>query len=282
MTETNETTPAVTGLVRKLADIMAAVERVPKRGHNSFHNYDYATEADIVGTVRDELSKRNVMLIPSVQNHERHEVTTKKGERGDTLTVLHMTFTFVDGDSGEREAHAWLGVGQDGGDKGAYKAMTGAAKYFLLKTFLMPTGDDPEAGEGDAPQDQRQPLQRTPEPRRQEARPEPPRQPAPPPQRQREPGDDDEDIQRATHGGGYGGQTPNAPPPQRQASNGNGGGRKISEPQQKRLYAKATGEGGMTKDQYRAFLKSKGYDSDRDVLMSDYDAIVADAIDGGR
>jgi hypothetical protein len=140
----SDTTRTGRGLVAKLAEVMAAVERVPKRGRNEFHRYDYATEADIVSTVRDELSKRGVMLIPSVQNHERHEVTTKKNERGDPLTVLHMTFTFVDGETGERETHPWLGVGQDGGDKGVYKAMTGAAKYFLMKTFLMPTGDDPE------------------------------------------------------------------------------------------------------------------------------------------
>jgi hypothetical protein len=30
----------------------------------------------------------------------------------------------------------------------AYKAMTGALKYFLMKTFLIPTGDDPEADTG--------------------------------------------------------------------------------------------------------------------------------------
>jgi hypothetical protein len=30
------------------------------------------------------------------------------------------------------------------GDKGIYKALTGASKYALLKTFMMETGDDPE------------------------------------------------------------------------------------------------------------------------------------------
>lgn len=147
----NDTPPdAPRGLIRKLAEVMAAVERVPKRGRNEFHRYDYATEADIVATVRDELSKRGVMLIPAVQNHERHELRdgidskTGKDKPRDPVTILHMTFTFVDGETGERETHPWLGAGQDGGDKGVYKAMTGAAKYFLMKTFLMPTGDDPE------------------------------------------------------------------------------------------------------------------------------------------
>ncbi len=130
--------------VAKLAEVMAAVERVPKRGRNEFHRYDYATEADIVATVRGELAQRQVMLIPAVQNHERHDITTKKNERGDPITVLHMTFTFYDGESAESIVMPWIGVGQDGGDKGVYKAMTGGEKYFLMKTFLMPTGDDPE------------------------------------------------------------------------------------------------------------------------------------------
>ncbi len=137
-------------LVAKLAEVMAAVERVPKRGRNEFHRYDYATEADIVATVRGELAQRQVMLIPAVQNHERHELRdtidskTGKDKPRDPLSVLHMTFTFYDGESGESIVMPWIGVGQDGGDKGVYKAMTGGEKYFLMKTFLMPTGDDPE------------------------------------------------------------------------------------------------------------------------------------------
>ena len=45
-------------LVRKLAEVMAAVERVPKNGRNEFHKYDYATESDITTAVRAELAKR--------------------------------------------------------------------------------------------------------------------------------------------------------------------------------------------------------------------------------
>lgn len=133
------------GLVRKLAEVMAAVHHIPKRGRNTFHGYDYATEADIVAVVRQELAARQVMLIPQVTGHERIELgTNKKGEPQSPVTLLHMSFTFIDGETGECEQRTWLGSGQDGGDKGIYKAMTGAAKYFLMKTFLMPTGDDPE------------------------------------------------------------------------------------------------------------------------------------------
>ena len=56
-----------TSLIVKLAEVMAAVERIPKRGHNDFHHYDYATEADIAATVRAELASRHIMLIPSIE-----------------------------------------------------------------------------------------------------------------------------------------------------------------------------------------------------------------------
>jgi hypothetical protein len=127
-------------LVKKLAEVMAAVERIPKRGRNDFHKYDYATEADIAATVRKELADRQVMLIPAITGMQRDPV----GEKGSVLTTLTMEFTFIDGESGEKITRPWLGAGTDKEDKGAYKAMTGGEKYFLLKTFLMPTGDDPE------------------------------------------------------------------------------------------------------------------------------------------
>ncbi len=39
---------------------------------------------------------------------------------------------------------SWVGQGLDNADKGYYKAYTGAVKYFLMKTFMISTGDDPE------------------------------------------------------------------------------------------------------------------------------------------
>lgn len=132
--------PPALSLVSKLAAVMAAVERIPKRGRNDFHKYDYATEADIAATVRAELAARNIMLIPSIVGESRHSV----GEKGSWLTVLEMEMEFLDGDSGVSITKRWRGYGTDKEDKGGYKAMTGGEKYFLLKTFLMPTGDDPE------------------------------------------------------------------------------------------------------------------------------------------
>lgn len=127
-------------LVKKLAEVMAAVDRVAKRGRNDFHRYDYATEADIAAAIRQELASRSVLLVPAITGESRVPV----GEKGEVLTTLDMEFTFYDGDSQEQITRPWKGYGTDKGDKGGYKAMTGGEKYLLLKTFLIPTGDDPE------------------------------------------------------------------------------------------------------------------------------------------
>lgn len=132
-------------LVRKLAEVMAEVGRVPKRGRNEFHHYDYATEADIAEAVRAGLASRRVMMIPSVESLSFRELDTKGGGK-QTVATVSVRYRVYDGDSGESlDIGPICGEGQDAGDKATYKALTGATKYALLKTFLIPTGDDPEA-----------------------------------------------------------------------------------------------------------------------------------------
>jgi hypothetical protein len=131
-------------LVRKLAEVMGEVERIPKSGHNDFHGYDYATEADIVASVRQGMAKRALMLFPDVQKTEWREGPTGKDGKGKRICSITVRFTIEDGESGEtRELHI-IGEGEGADDKTTYKAMTGATKYALLKLFLIPTGDDPE------------------------------------------------------------------------------------------------------------------------------------------
>lgn len=139
-------------LYTKLAEVMAEVGRVEKRGRNDFHNYDYVTEADLIAEVRDKLAARGVMVLPSVVGEvDEREITTARGQTS-TVSTIRVAFTFVDGESGDKHTCEFAGQGDDGGDKGLYKAYTGALKYFLMKTFLIPTGDDPE---GDTGTDQR-------------------------------------------------------------------------------------------------------------------------------
>lgn len=139
-------------LAAKLAEVMAVVKRIPKRGKNEFHGYKYATEADLADAIRDELSSRGVILIPDVQTVERIDTTPTAKGKPQFLTNVEIKWTFTDGT--DSISFMMPGCGIDGEDKGIYKAITGAEKYALMKFFLVPTGDDPEAdsrkkGEGE-------------------------------------------------------------------------------------------------------------------------------------
>lgn len=133
-------------LYAKLAEVLGEVGYIQKKGFNSFHKYKYVTEQDLVEAVRAKLSERNIVLIPSVVDVAERPVKTAKGADS-CVTTVTVEFTFCDGDTGQTHTARWAGAGDDPADKGIYKAYTGAMKYFLMKSFLIPTGDDPEADE---------------------------------------------------------------------------------------------------------------------------------------
>lgn len=144
MTETTEEIKVEQkNLMHKLVEIMNTIERIPKRGHNDFHHYDYALESDIKDVVRKELAARNIILLSHELSRTATPVVTKKGGQEQIIT-LEIEYTLIDADSGESTKFVGYGDGQDAGDKAVYKAKTGALKYALTSLFLIPTGDDPE------------------------------------------------------------------------------------------------------------------------------------------
>ena len=136
--------PKPKSLAAKLAEVMLAVSHVEKRGVNDFHKYKYATEADVAAAVRKELAQRCVIMIPNLVDYVEREMTTQKGQT-EYVSRVTMEYTLIDGETDERLSFRMPGAGQDRGDKGLFKAVTGSEKYALLKLFLLPTGDDPEA-----------------------------------------------------------------------------------------------------------------------------------------
>jgi hypothetical protein len=136
----------VSSLYGKLAAVTAAVKHVAKNGENAFHGYKYVTEGDLVDAIRGHLASLGVAYLFSVESAEVREVLDQGGKpaKGGPVTTVKVSATFAD-DSGDQHKVYGMGSGQDAGDKGLYKAITGAQKYLLMKTFLVATGDDPES-----------------------------------------------------------------------------------------------------------------------------------------
>lgn len=131
-------------LAKKLSEVMGLVGWIEKKGHNAHQNYDFVREVDIVDAVSKHLAERHVAIIPKVVNLHFEPMTTKAGVGG-FFAVVTMSYTFVDGDTGESLTAEAVGAGTDQpGDKAFYKAQTGAKKYALTQAFLIATGEDPE------------------------------------------------------------------------------------------------------------------------------------------
>jgi len=130
-------------LASKMIKIMKEVPAIEKSGRNTFHKYSYATEADISAAFSTAMKNNNVFMFSSITDRECTVFKTAKGADSFLVTVK-LEITFIDADSGETFVSTFYGDGTDSGDKGIYKAITGAQKYALMKTFLLQTGDDPE------------------------------------------------------------------------------------------------------------------------------------------
>ena len=66
-------------------------------------------------------------------------------EKGGNFTTVDVMYRVQNVDDKEDFIEVVSsGTGADTQDKGVGKAMTGAYKYMLLKTFAIPTGDDPD------------------------------------------------------------------------------------------------------------------------------------------
>jgi hypothetical protein len=121
-----------------ICEVMAAASHVQKTGQNSFHGYAYASDADLLRVLQPAMAKAGLAMVPA-----QIAIANKQLDKGKVQTDVHVQYTLVHS-SGETLHLQAVGRGIDKEDKGPYKAMTGALKYALRQTFLVPTGDDPE------------------------------------------------------------------------------------------------------------------------------------------
>lgn len=137
-------------IITALNKVMTTAGYVQKNAKNEFHGYKYASEANLLETLRPALIENGLVLIPSVNNVSPIDV------HGNTLVTVEYTLAHVSGEIWPDKITA-IGCGNDMaksgkvGDKGVYKAITGANKYLLFKLFQIETGDDPEKDEAASP-----------------------------------------------------------------------------------------------------------------------------------
>lgn len=130
-------------ILHKLAEVQKSVPSYMKKGgFNKAFNYSYTSEKQLKEVFQPLFKEAGVIF--------KVDVIDQKVEPGDgkmRLTLVTMQYHFIDSESGESIEGTFCSQGSDSGDKGIFKAITGAIKYILTSTFLIPTGDDPEKDE---------------------------------------------------------------------------------------------------------------------------------------
>ena len=140
-------------ILEKLALIRNDIDPLEKDGRNEKQNYTFLSDKQITLKVGELLEKHNVVVTHNDRTEPLEKYQTSSGSTM-FLTTVYVDYTFWDVDSGESISGVVVGQGADTGDKGVYKAITGAFKYLYVKTFNIPTQDDPEiepANKGYAP-----------------------------------------------------------------------------------------------------------------------------------
>ena len=123
--------------VRKAIVDMGVLKR---EGINDFDHYTYFSEMQYKSLFNPIFSREGLELKVSEKDHEMYDGPGKQPEG----RLVTLQIDLIDIDTGYFESSYISGDGVDKGDKGLYKAMTGAVKYYLATTFLVPTGDDAE------------------------------------------------------------------------------------------------------------------------------------------
>lgn len=130
-------------LTRKMANVISKTGKVEKKGTNTEQKYKFASHSDIIQELRKIIADEGIYILPKPRSYDTREIKSKYGTLGQAV-IMQMDFEIIDTETGYCIPVRWFGEGHDYGDKAIYKSYTGALKYFLLDTFMISTGDDPE------------------------------------------------------------------------------------------------------------------------------------------
>lgn len=124
-------------LAEKILKIMEEVQRLQKDDHVTFGSTDYKalSEEKVTAIMRQKLIEQKIIVYPFEQQY------TRNGQISHVDTKYRMQNVE---DPNDFIIIASAGDGADSQDKGTGKAMTYAYKYMWLRTFSLPTGEDPD------------------------------------------------------------------------------------------------------------------------------------------
>lgn len=135
----------------KILAVQKAIKPVPKNGTlevKGKKQYDFVRDADVLTVVKELANAEGLIILTSQESSEigYFEVSNDYGTRTQRFAKVRMKFEIIDtAEPRESIVSYFDGYAEDTSDKPLTKATTSACKYFNLKFFGIPTGDDLEA-----------------------------------------------------------------------------------------------------------------------------------------
>ena len=124
-------------IYEKIQAIMEAVQYLAKNDKVEFGSsrYKVITEEKVTATLREQMVKNKLLVYPIEQTWSR------QGQ----ITHVDVKYRIQNVENPEEYIEVVsCGDGADTQDKGSGKAMTYSFKYMWLRTFAIPTGEDPD------------------------------------------------------------------------------------------------------------------------------------------
>jgi len=133
----------------RFSRVMADLEKILATGQHDHFGFRYPTEFDLTEAIRPLLGRHQIGIaseISEVERFERIRLDPSTGQefKSDWSRVWLRIHAAVD--EPPYPCATFEAVGEGEGDKGIYKAQTGALNYWLRKTFLAgaTAAEDPE------------------------------------------------------------------------------------------------------------------------------------------
>lgn len=133
-----------------LVKVAKVVRVVGKSGDNKFDKYQYAKLEDYIFATSGPLVDAGLSIITSAESAESLPTRPTKNGGNEYPVRVKLVMRAVH-ESGQWMEVESIGEGQDRGDKGTFKAITGARKYGIACLLGLGTSDDPETDNAPEP-----------------------------------------------------------------------------------------------------------------------------------
>lgn len=145
--ETQETPVKKLSFLQKLFELRKEMSSYvwEKDGTNVAQKYKYISEAQYKKYFEQALEVVGLDYMADLVDIKfTQNLSQSNAGNWSHLTEVKMEYAVIDPETGETRVYTSGGQGADSGDKGIYKAMTGALKYFIGNNFLIAEKNDPE------------------------------------------------------------------------------------------------------------------------------------------